>query len=382
MDEKIDQIIRFVQDEIRYLSLSEGIYSLVPRLPAKILGKRYGDCKDKSILLATLLKKMGVSAAPCLVNSSAGKYVSKELPSPSSFDHAIVMIDHEGERYWVDPTITCQGGVLRTRQTFPYGKALVIQKEGEGLVDVEVKRNPHSCIKLEEDIYLEGDRYKVEIVTLAEGAESDVMRAQRNRGGKEQFEEGLRDYTARFYHNAETSQPMKWEDDLRENKIRIAEYYTADAVIEKSPIPEMGEHYPITPAALASRIVVLEKGDLPSTPVALMYPMNASQKICFHHSLSGVDWATTKEKISGPGFEYKFLAKTKKKEVEFVFDYSTTKNHLEPSELSDYTEKTREVFESMARGVPAKGGGIMNWSLVMGVLGVAIYFLIKAMVLA
>src|SRR5258708_3270917 len=61
--------IRFVQDDIRYLGIEMGRGSHEPRQPAVVLAQRYGDCKDKALLLATLLRELGIEAYPALVNT-------------------------------------------------------------------------------------------------------------------------------------------------------------------------------------------------------------------------------------------------------------------------------------------------------------------------
>ncbi|TAG57911.1 MAG: DUF3857 domain-containing protein [Cytophagales bacterium] len=61
--------LRYVQDEIRYLSVSNGINSYKPHSPDVVLENRYGDCKDKVYLLLSLLEKEGIESYPVLVNS-------------------------------------------------------------------------------------------------------------------------------------------------------------------------------------------------------------------------------------------------------------------------------------------------------------------------
>ncbi len=382
IEDRIDRIIRFVQDDIRYLSLSEGIYSLVPRTPARVLAKRFGDCKDKSILLAALLRKLGVDAHPVLVNTARREHVTDAPPSPGAFNHAIVRIRLGDHTRWVDPTMTGQGGDFGRRQTYPFGRGLVIGDDPGELAEIKAGDPSTSEMKVEEDIYLEGGKLRIEMVTTATGTEADAMRMQRARSGTEQFEEGLREFTARFYQNAAISKPMEWKDDLQENVIRCVEHYTADAVTEDSPNPEMGKHYPITPVVVGTRILVLEKGDFPVTPVALPYPMNLKHKIRFHHSLHGVKWNPTRESIQGPGFRYEFNCATVPKRVDFVFTFSTTKRHLETGELPEYREKVQSVFASLGRGVPAGRTAARNLAWIVPLVIFVIYLLLKALAVA
>ena len=46
--------LRFVQDEVRYLSISEGSKGWQPAHPTLTFERRFGDCKDKSFLLHAL----------------------------------------------------------------------------------------------------------------------------------------------------------------------------------------------------------------------------------------------------------------------------------------------------------------------------------------
>ena len=48
--------VNFVQNEIRYMGIETGKYSHKANSPEKVFKQRYGDCKDKSLLLASILK--------------------------------------------------------------------------------------------------------------------------------------------------------------------------------------------------------------------------------------------------------------------------------------------------------------------------------------
>jgi transglutaminase-like putative cysteine protease len=65
--------LHWVQEEIRYFSVSIGENSHRPQAPDTVLAHRYGDCKDKTYLLVSLLGELGIAARPVLVNASAPK---------------------------------------------------------------------------------------------------------------------------------------------------------------------------------------------------------------------------------------------------------------------------------------------------------------------
>ncbi|MET0858971.1 MAG: DUF3857 domain-containing protein, partial [Telluria sp.] len=110
--EQASAALHWVQDEIRYFSVSIGENSHRPQAPDTVLARRYGDCKDKTYLLVSLLQQLGINATPVLVNATAPKTPAKVMPSPTWFDHVIVRVELDGDTYYVDPTRSGQRGLL------------------------------------------------------------------------------------------------------------------------------------------------------------------------------------------------------------------------------------------------------------------------------
>lgn len=108
----VAKVLEFVQNDIRYLSISLGENSHRPFPPSQVLQRRYGDCKDKSLLMVTMLRELGIEAAPVLVSTGQRKGLDKMLPSPLLFDHAIVRVVVGGKEYYLDPTRRGQYGAL------------------------------------------------------------------------------------------------------------------------------------------------------------------------------------------------------------------------------------------------------------------------------
>jgi len=51
--------------------------------------RRYGDCKDKTYLLVSLLRAVGIEADPMLVSLTTPKTPARLLPTPDAFDHVV-----------------------------------------------------------------------------------------------------------------------------------------------------------------------------------------------------------------------------------------------------------------------------------------------------
>lgn len=115
IDDKIQRIIEYVQNEIIYLYDAEVMHEHLPQSPFKTLELKSGDCKAKSLLLISLLKCIGVHSEFILVNYSQDLFLPESLPSPFIFDHVIVRVFFRGNEYFVDPTIPDQSGILGKR---------------------------------------------------------------------------------------------------------------------------------------------------------------------------------------------------------------------------------------------------------------------------
>lgn len=99
-------LLRFVQSKIRYMGIELGSSSYIPNAPRTILQRRFSDCEDKTVLLISLLRAIGISAHPVLVNTDKTAFLHNTLPGLTQFDHVITQLTMSGKTYWVDPTIT------------------------------------------------------------------------------------------------------------------------------------------------------------------------------------------------------------------------------------------------------------------------------------
>ncbi len=102
--EKMEKIFDFVQT-LRYVAIELGEGGFEPSKPQEVLKRMYGDCKDKSVLLVSLLKCAGIKAKPALVLTSDYGNVDPGFPT-WTFNHMIVQArTKDGSTYWMDPTV-------------------------------------------------------------------------------------------------------------------------------------------------------------------------------------------------------------------------------------------------------------------------------------
>lgn len=89
---KMQALARFVQRDVRYVAIELGIGGYQPHSAVDVFTHRYGDCKDKATLMASMLKEIGVDSYYVVINSERGA-VTPEMPAHmGGFDHAILAI--------------------------------------------------------------------------------------------------------------------------------------------------------------------------------------------------------------------------------------------------------------------------------------------------
>ena len=113
VDTKIQAIYHFVATNIRYVGIELGQSAYQPSPAAEVFQMQYGDCKDKTTLLISMLDLIGIKAYPVLVSVAPHERLDTALPSLSQFNHLIAAIPTGDTYIWLDPTSsTCRYGDL------------------------------------------------------------------------------------------------------------------------------------------------------------------------------------------------------------------------------------------------------------------------------
>lgn len=231
--QRVSAALNFVQDEVRYLGIEMGPRSHRPREPDEVLERRFGDCKDKSRLLVSLLRGMGVDAVPALVNTRSNTRAGRGLPTPTAFNHVIVRATVDGRSYWLDPTESFQGTDIEHLAPPDYGDALLVADGAADLVgipgneDTTYRRTVVETFDIR-DAVRQPASYVVE--TLSEQGSAESMRQQLAETDLDELQHDYLDYYAYYYPEIEVDSPMSVDDDRRGNRVRVGEYYRIPGV--------------------------------------------------------------------------------------------------------------------------------------------------------
>jgi hypothetical protein len=106
---KTKALFYYVEQEIRYVSINLGKSGYEPIPAPEVFENKYGDCKDKSTLLISMLEAAGIPAYYVLIPTRDVERLTKGFPYPFQFNHCIVATEGIKGYHFLDPT----------RETYP-----------------------------------------------------------------------------------------------------------------------------------------------------------------------------------------------------------------------------------------------------------------------
>lgn len=220
--------LEFTQSQIRYFSVSLGESSHRPTAPDEVLRRRYGDCKDKSLLLIALLRELGVESKPVLLKLGRRAGLDKTLPSPQFFDHVIVQAMVGGKPYFLDPTWLGQYGRLdRMGQIHEGAQILVVARETAALSQLPADTTGAMADEISERGKLArfGEEGELEVRRVWHGAGAERLRVLFERAPREQIIKFVGDSLERRYPGAKLIGAPVIKDDRAGNEFSILASY-------------------------------------------------------------------------------------------------------------------------------------------------------------
>ncbi|WP_430409121.1 DUF3857 domain-containing protein [Kordia sp.] len=102
--EKVSAIYYWVQKNIKYIAFEYALGGFIPREANDVYKKKYGDCKDNSSILATMLDIAGLKGNLTWIGTRSIPYSYEEVPTPIVDNHMILSYQYEGKTYFLDAT--------------------------------------------------------------------------------------------------------------------------------------------------------------------------------------------------------------------------------------------------------------------------------------
>ncbi|MCL7762323.1 transglutaminase-like domain-containing protein [Polaribacter sp. Z014] len=102
--EKVKAIYYWTQQNIKYIAFEYALGGFIPRESNEVFRKKYGDCKDNSSILYSMLAIAGVKGNLTWIGTRSIPYTYKEVPTPVVDNHMILSYVNNGKTYYLDAT--------------------------------------------------------------------------------------------------------------------------------------------------------------------------------------------------------------------------------------------------------------------------------------
>jgi hypothetical protein len=336
--------LRFVQDEVRYLGLEIGVNTHQPHPPAETFTQRFGDCKDKALLLATILQQQGIPAYTALINTDTRSQLTHVAPSPEAFDHAIVAIAQPSGAYtFIDPTRSGQRGSLMDLYLPDYGYALVLREGETALRPVTPGRiNDYTITETLDAAYYDTSRFSI-TSTYAGGA-ADEIRQLFTETSRKDLEENYRKYYQSLFDDIHQDGKITYSEDSDKNIVTVTKHYSVPQLWNTQ---KSGKRY------FSFKVNILDQ-NLPdpskaanNAPLALTYPFNV------HYTLDLAlpdDWefGDGELHIQNEAFQFDFIPEVHGSNMTLHYNFRTLQDHVSAAALRQYKKDYDNILDRIS----------------------------------
>jgi hypothetical protein len=332
---------RFVQDEVRYLGLEIGPNTHRPHPPADVYTHRFGDCKDKALLLSSILQQEGIPAYVALISTTTRDKLTTVAPSPTCFNHAIVAIERsKGVYIYVDPTISGQRGELIDLYVPAYGYALILRNGEDRLQPVEPGfEYNYSITESLEVKYYDTSRFTVR--STYSGGAADKIRDALSETSVKELEDNYRKYYATLFDGIRLDGPITSSDDSLKNDLVVTEQYSIPQIWNTSQkgkkafdftVKILSEHLPNPSSATTE------------APLALAYPRSVDYTL---NISMPEDWPFNSGElhIKNRSYQFDFIPKVNGSHMTLHYSLKTFKDHIPAGEITQYKSDYKNIEE-------------------------------------
>ncbi|MBS0374820.1 MAG: DUF3857 domain-containing transglutaminase family protein [Proteobacteria bacterium] len=331
-------IVRFVQQEIRYTGIELGTGAFRPTAPAAVLARRYGDCKDKTLLAVALLRSAGLEATPALVSTVWRAHLGERLPGPQAFNHVIVRTWLGGAEHWFDVTATEQGGTLERFVESGIGAALLVAP-GTTALSTWTRPEPREpLIEVRETFDLRAGLEKetgYEVVTRYRGYEANSMRRQlKHATPAEVGKHYLEFYQRRYPALASAGDPVV-EDDFAANVVTVRERYRLPQAFEAD---DSGKRVFELEGSIVSPYLRAPKSVDRRAPIWLGYPTRVEEQVLIRLP-EDFPISDGRAVVEGPAFHFERQVSHAGNDVTLNYHFELSREDLAPDSVAELARR-------------------------------------------
>ncbi|MBI5917103.1 MAG: DUF3857 domain-containing protein, partial [Bacteroidetes bacterium] len=192
--EKIDALYRFMQQNIRYVSVQLGIGGWQPFDAKYVEENKYGDCKALSNFMKAMLKEVGIESFPVLIQAGEEPFEVTEDFATNAFNHMILHVPSQD--YWLE--CTSENDPPNYLGAFTANRNVVLLTPSGGKIARTPDLPPAANLESNEiAIALQaGGEAVVEVKSDLTGASQEWLRSASKHYSKEEFQKEFQEASA------------------------------------------------------------------------------------------------------------------------------------------------------------------------------------------
>ena len=391
--DQVVAVLHFVQKNIRYMSVVMGAGSYTPSQPGVVLARRFGDCKDKTLLTLTMLKALGIEARAGLVNTRIREGVVQRIPSAAAFDHVLVRVQVHGQSYWIDPTRYPQTGPIHAISQPYFGHALIIDPATRDLEPMprgdatQTKRKIRTEFDATQGI---GKTATLTVTTELTGLSAEELRNNLSGSNQEAVQRDYLNFYGAYYPGIVAAGPMAVDDNTQTNVLTVVERYQIADFWTPGDKPGMLEANIWVPDMRSELKTPRER--VRNAPLAIPHPMVVENTTVVRLP---EDWPVDPERavVRHPAFEFTDELTTTPVLLTRVSRYASLSDHVRAEDMADYAKKLEDARGAMglvlthtppsaaapaeAAPIPLEGWWWGGLAVYFSLLGAAFYGIVR-----
>lgn len=351
--EQVAAALNYVQSNIRYLGIEMGTNSHMPSPPNETLNRRYGDCKDKTVLFISILKAMGIQVSPVLVGTDIKHHLSNLPPVANVFDHVITKVMIDKEIYWLDPTRSYQTGKLDNIFQPDYGYGLVVDSKTDALESMDNHGN--IAKKVIHDIYdlHEGPEHNATFQCTTEhiGYFAEKLRYDIASNGITALQKKYVDFYSSYYTRVKALANLEEIDDPNTGNITQKEKYSIEKFWEydKKEQEYSANFYADSIAPYLSKPEQIKR----NSPYAISHPIDIQHTI--EVKLDDINWSLpNKETVIDNAFFYlksQMHYDKSARQMTLAYDFKSKTDHVPADKTEAYLSEVKKASDLLEYGI-------------------------------
>lgn len=345
-DQQIVAALEYVQSKIRYVGIEIGENSHRPSPASETLARRYGDCKDKVILMISILRALGVEAQPALVSTNKEDAIASYLPTINAFNHVIVHLSRQGKSVWLDPTRDSQHGQLQDIYQPDYGYALVIDANTTALTAMTQATTQHATVINDTFDVSKGAQGEGRFTTdrTMNGLDAELVRDRLAKGAQDLRGRYLTAFQW-YYPKLDALQPMAFNDNTASGQLRAKGDYRVPEIWTENDndLQYQTAFYPTEIYRYLDKPDQLKR----IAPFTLSFPVNIQQNIAV--TLEDKKWKFKKENFveDNDYFHYERQVRydSGKDLLTLSYQFQIKKKYVPADDIDSYMKARKRVID-------------------------------------